>query len=446
MKKTIAGILLVDDELPVVRSLERSLRTKYNVYKASNGEEGLQILENFPVNVIISDERMPGISGVDFLELSRKKAPDAIRIIISGYSDSDTLKKAINLSKVHAFINKPVDPDELINLIEKNLNEHVMFPEILGKSQKIQEVFKLIKKAANTSSTILITGESGTGKELVASAVHRLSARSDKPFIAENCAAITQSILETELFGHVKGSFTGATMDKIGLFEMADKGILFLDEIGDISKDLQTKLLRVIETGVFRKVGGTKNIEVDVQIILATNKNILKEVEKKNFREDLYYRINVINIALPPLRERKVDIPILAQHFLKVYSAKLNKKMEFENDVNEILMDYDWPGNVRELEHEIERAAAITDDNKIGAKQLTIKKMPKKTASVPVEEEDIINDESLNFYEMVEQFEKRLIQESLKKSGGSKRKAAAILNMTRQSLCNKINKYNLDLK
>lgn len=446
MKKTIAGVLLVDDELPVVRSLEKSLRTKYNVYKASNGSEGLQILENFPVNVIISDERMPGISGVDFLELSRKKAPDAIRIIISGYSDTDTLKKAINLSKVHAFVNKPVDPNELINLIEKNLNEHVMFPEILGKSQKMADVFKLVKKAANTSSTILITGDSGTGKELVARAVHRLSARCDKPFIAENCAAITQSILETELFGHVKGSFTGATMDKIGLFEMADKGILFLDEIGDITKDLQTKLLRVIETGVFRKVGGTKNIEVDVQIILATNKNILKEVEKKNFREDLYYRINVINITLPPLRERKVDIPILAQHFLKVYSSKLNKKMEFEGDVNETLMDYDWPGNVRELEHEIERAAAITDDNKIGSKHLTIKKTPKRAPTLPVEDEDIIKDESLNFYEMVEQFEKRLIQESLKKSSGSKRKAAAILKMTRQSLCNKITKYNLDLK
>lgn len=444
------NLLIVDDEPLVVAALERQLRRKYRICKAESAQEGLNLLHEEPINVILSDERMPGMSGLDFLEQSRQIRPDAIRIIVSGYEDPGVLKKAINSGVVHGFVNKPVNVEELDKLIERQIPDGNLFPEIIGKSEKIQEVFSLIAKAAKTNSTILVTGESGTGKELVARALYRTGVRRGKPFVVENCAAITPTLLEAELFGHIKGSFTGATYDKQGLFEVANTGILVLDEIGDITKDMQTKLLRVIENGSFRKVGGTKNTEVDVQLVFCTNKNLYNEVQLGNFRGDLYYRINVINIHLPPLRERKVDIPLVANHYAKHYAKKLGKSISIDNGAMEMLLDYDWPGNVRELEHEMERAVAITDTDRISEKNLTIKRNGRAaalTVSAPaLVPEDLVAgaDGSLDFYAMVEDYEKKILTYALEQSKGSKRKASMILNMTRQSLCNKVAKYGLD--
>src|SRR3989339_857678 len=274
------NLLIVDDEIPVVKALERQLRGKYTVYKAYSAEEGLELLQAEPIQVVLSDERMPGMSGVEFLEQCQRRRPEVLRVIISGFADTAVLKKAINHSHVHGFVNKPINIEELVSIIDRHRGALDAFCGIVGRSKKIHEMITLILKVARTDSTILVTDESGTGKELVSRAIHACGRRKDRPFVIENCAAITQSILEAELFGHVKGSFTGATLDKPGLFEIADKGILVLDEIGDLNKDMQTKLLRVIEGGTFRKVGGTKSINVDVQMIFATNRNLKAEVEK----------------------------------------------------------------------------------------------------------------------------------------------------------------------
>lgn len=317
--------------------------------------------------------------------------------------------------------------------------EERLFPEIIGESPKMLEVFEIMKKVIKTDSTILITGETGTGKELVARAIHYNGSRRDGAFVAVNCSALTETLLETELFGHVKGSFTGAIAEKKGLFEVADKGTFFMDEIGDISPNLQAKLLRVLQEGVIKKVGGTQDIKVDVRLIAATNRDITKEVDRGSFRRDLYYRISVVEIHLPPLRERKEDIPILAEHFLKKFSQKLNKDIKrFSPSAMKLLCDYDWPGNVRELEHEIERAVILNETNEITPDDLS-ERIRSGGVALKIEE---IKTRSLKG--VLNNYEKKIIAELLGEMRWNKTKVAEVLGITRQALNKKIERYDLD--
>jgi len=317
--------------------------------------------------------------------------------------------------------------------------EERLFPEIIGESPKMLEVFNIMRKVIKTDSTVLITGETGTGKELVARAIHYNGARKDGAFVAVNCSALTETLLETELFGHVKGSFTGAIAEKKGLFEVADKGTFFMDEIGDISPNLQAKLLRVLQEGVIKKVGGTQDIKVDVRLIAATNRDLTKEVERGSFRRDLYYRISVVEIHLPPLRERKEDIPLLAEHFLKRFSQKVNKNIKgFSPSALKLLCDYDWPGNVRELEHEIERAVILSETEEITPDDLS-ERIRSGGMLLKIEE---IKTRSLKG--VLSSYEKKIIAELLTELRWNKTKVAEVLGITRQALNKKIERYDLD--
>ncbi len=312
------------------------------------------------------------------------------------------------------------------------------FPEIIGKTKQIHEVYKIIEKVIKTDSNILITGETGTGKELVARAIHNYGPRKNANFVAVNCSALTETLLETELFGHVKGSFTGATAEKKGLFEIADKGTFFMDEIGDITQNVQSKLLRVIQEGIIKKVGGLKDISIDVRIIAATNKDLESEIKEESFRKDLYYRLSVIQINIPSLRERKLDIPLLANHFLKKYGNKLNKDISsFIPETMRILTEYDWPGNIRELEHEVERAMVLTERNSIAPEDLS--ERIRTGGRLKLEE---IKDKSLKG--VIDEYESQIIKEMLFGCRWNKSKTAEALGLSRQALNKKIDKYVLD--
>ncbi|MCM8784026.1 MAG: sigma-54 dependent transcriptional regulator [Candidatus Omnitrophica bacterium] len=317
--------------------------------------------------------------------------------------------------------------------------EERLFPEIIGESPKMLEVFEVMQKVIKTDSTVLITGETGTGKELVARAIHYNGSRRDGAFVAVNCSALTETLLETELFGHVKGSFTGAIAEKKGLFEVADKGTFFMDEIGDISPNLQAKLLRVLQEGVIKKVGGTQDIKVDVRLIAATNRDLTKEVDRGSFRRDLYYRVSVVEIHIPPLRERKEDISILAEYFLKRFSQKVNKDIKgFSPSAMKLLYDYDWPGNVRELEHEIERAVILNETNEITPDDLS-ERIRSGGVALKIEE---IKTRSLKG--VINNYEKKIISELLGEMRWNKTKVAEVLGITRQALNKKIERYDLD--
>ncbi len=316
-----------------------------------------------------------------------------------------------------------------------------LFPEIIGNNKKVQEVFKIMEKVVNTDSTILIKGETGTGKELIAKALHYHSKRRNSPFIAVNCSALTETLLESELFGHIKGSFTGAVVEKKGLFEAADKGTFFLDEVSEISPALQAKLLRVLQEGTIKRVGSTSDITVDVRIIAATNRILEKEVERGSFRRDLFYRISVIEIILPNLRERKDDIPMLAEHFLNIYAEKNGKVDTLKSitpDSMKYLLEYDWPGNIRELEHEIERGVIMSEGPNIKPADLSEKV---RTGGVQLKLEEI-RDKSLKG--VVEIYEKRILTEIMYELHWNKSKAAQLMGISRQALNKKIEKYGLD--
>lgn len=318
-------------------------------------------------------------------------------------------------------------------------NVERLFPEIIGESQKMHEVFELMNKVIKTESTVLITGETGTGKELVARAIHYNGPRKDGSFVAVNCSALTETLLETELFGHVKGSFTGAIAEKKGLFEIADKGTFFMDEVGDISPNLQAKLLRVIQEGVIKKVGGTQDIKIDVRLIAATNRDLTKEVERGSFRRDLYYRLSVIEINIPPLREKKEDIPVLAEYFLKRFAQKINKEVTgFSPGAMKLLIDYDWPGNVRELENEIERAVILAETQTVTPDELS-ERIRSGGIRLKIEE---IKDRSLKG--VLEGYERKIISEVLAEMRWNKTRVAQLLGITRQALNKKIERYGLD--
>ena len=424
----------------------------YDVTVATNGTEGIEYVKNNIFDLVITDIKMPKADGFEVLKEVKEIAPSTIVIMVTAFG---TTEAAIDAMKKGAYdyINKPFKIDEIRLIVKKalekkNLSEELSLlrekfqssfglENIIGKSSRMQELFKLIPRVANSNSAVLIAGESGTGKELVASALHNLSPRKNKNFVTINCSTFPEGLLESEMFGHMKGSFTGAVHSKSGLFEIAHGGTFFLDEIGEMPLSLQSKLLRVLENGTFRRVGGTTDITVDVRIISATNINVLEAVAAGTFREDLYYRLNVIPITIPPLRERASDIPLLVDHFLFKY-AKTPKKISSE--ALELLMCCPWKGNVRELEHIIERIVLLTDKEVIGPEDLPaeILQTADNLGCLP----EII-DGSFDLERLLEKIEKDYLLKALQKSGGIKTQAAKILNLSFRSYRHRLAKYGI---
>ena len=403
-------------------------KEKYDIETASNGEEGLQKVADSPFDQILCDIRMPQMDGLEFLREVQKMGINATIIMMSAYGTMDTAIEAMKLG-AYDYISKPFKPDEIIltlkkaeererlrrenELLRKEVKKEYSFENIVSKNEKMQKIFEVIKKVAQYKSTILITGESGTGKELVARALHYNSDRSQNPFIPINCGAIPENLLESELFGHEKGAFTDAIRTKKGLFEEADDGTLFLDEIGELPLQLQVKLLRVLQDGEIRRVGDSKPIQVDVRIIAATVKDLIKEVNEGRFRDDLFYRLNVFPIHIPPLRERKEDIPLIVAHFVKKYSLSLNKNVLGINPkALEALMNYRWFGNVRELENTIERAIVLADEINIQLENLPIeiREFREKVELASLVEEEYSIKKASKILEI------NLIQKALKKT------------------------------
>ncbi|HEV8346320.1 MAG TPA: sigma-54 dependent transcriptional regulator, partial [Vicinamibacterales bacterium] len=369
-------ILVVDDERSMRELLAIVLRREgYEVLLAENGRTAIDLLEREPVDLLISDIKMPDLSGVDVLRAAKKIDQDILGIMITAFASTDTAVEAMRLGACD-YLSKPFDIDllkmkvrEKIEnrqlrqenvLLKRTLGLSHQFSNIIGRSESMLEVFKMIETVARTNSTILLTGESGTGKGLVAQAIHFNSLRREKPMVSLNCGALPENLLESELFGHMRGSFTGADTNKKGLLEVAERGTIFLDEIGEMSAVMQVKLLRVLQERRFRRVGGLEELQADIRVIAATNQDLTRLVAEGRFREDLYYRINVIPLTLPPLRERREDIPLLAEHFLAKYGEQMGKHIAgVSHDAMELLVAHDWPGNIRELENVIERAVAL---------------------------------------------------------------------------------------
>ena len=449
-------ILIIDDEENFRHMLSVILKKeKYDVETASNGEEGLQKVTDTAFDQILCDIRMPQMDGLEFMKKAQELGVNATIIMMSAYGTVDTAIEAMKLG-AYDYISKPFKPDEIImtlkkaeererlrkenEFLRKEVKKEFSFENIVSKNEKMQKIFEVIKKVAQYKSTILITGESGTGKELVAKALHYNSDRSQNPFIPVNCGAIPENLLESELFGHEKGAFTDAIRTKKGLFEEADVGTLFLDEIGELPLQLQVKLLRVLQEGEIRRVGDSKPIKVDVRIIAATVKDLLKEVNEGRFRDDLFYRLNVFPIHIPPLRERKEDIPLLVTHFIKKYGLSLNKNvLGINHKALELLMNYRWSGNVRELENTIERAIVLADETNIEFENLPveIREFKEKIElSSLVEEEHSIKKAS-------KILEINLIQKALKKTKGNHTQAAKLLEISHRALLYKIKEYEI---
>lgn len=448
-------ILIVDDEVDALDLMEELFQKNgYDTYTASNGVEALNILRETEVDIMISDIFMPEMDGMSLLDTVSKKYQEISVLMITAHG---TIETAVEAMKKGAkdYILKPLHLDEIVakvetmsqlkSLIKENrylkdkLSKKFNFENIIGKNKKMQELFELIRDIAKTSSTVLIRGESGTGKELIANAIHFNSDRIEKPFVKVNCAVLAENLLESELFGHVKGAFTGAIKDKIGRFELAHGGTIFLDEIGDISPNMQLKLLRVLQEGEFERVGGTETKKVDVRILAATNRNLEEAMKSGNFRQDLYYRLNVIPLDVPPLRERKDDIPLLVAYFLEKFSADFKKRIEaVEDDAMQYLQSYDWPGNIRELENLMERAIVL---NKNGI--LTVKDFPISVSNAESEEE--INIQVNNdLTEVVDNFERKIILKALRENNFNKLRTAEKLGIHRSTFMSKLKKYEIN--
>jgi DNA-binding NtrC family response regulator len=462
----MARIMIVDDEASIRKALERFLGAmKYTVFTAKDGEEALSILQKETIDLAIVDLVMPKMDGVELIRRIKREQSEIVPIVLTGFGTITSAVEAIKAGAYH-YLTKPFELDDiaaLINtalehrqlkeenrLLKRQLRDKYRFENIVGQSDEMADVFDLIEKVADTNSTVLITGESGTGKELIARAIHYNSSRKDKPLVIVNCAAIPEDLLESELFGHVKGAFTGAVMTHSGRFDAADGGSIFLDEIGDMTLKLQVKVLRVLQEQRFEPVGSTSTHEVNVRIIAATNHDLERAVKENKFREDLFYRLNVIPIHVPPLRERKSDIPILLAHFLEKFSAESGRSVpNLTTAALDKLIQYEWPGNIRELENLIERLIVLKKDETIDAGDLPPKIAGAAPVSqiVPVETKEIeIPEDGISFKKAVADYEATLIVEALKKSGGNKNKAAGLLHLNRTTLVEKIKKRHLDLK
>jgi DNA-binding NtrC family response regulator len=460
-----ARILVVDDEEIVIRSCLRILADgDYQVEAVQDGLEALRKIDENPYDVLILDIKMPRIDGLEVLRRVKEGHPDIDVIMITGLSDIETAVRSMKLGALD-YLPKPFDPDELKRVVARSLERRRLLQEnlnlksevsskyrmenIIGASPSMQEVYRLIAKCAPTNSTVLLTGESGTGKELVARAIHYNSLRKDKPFVPVDCTSLSENLLESELFGHVKGAFTGAVAAKRGMFEVARGGTLFLDEIGNISLSTQAKLLRVIQEREFRAVGDTRTQEADVRLIAATNKDLKAMVADGSFREDLYYRINIFPIRVPPLRERKDDIPVLAHHFLNAFGKELNKKLAgFSEGAMKVLADYHWPGNVRELENTVQRAAILATDDTIRQGHLVniIDHVPRLDIEVPRTSEELKRIKKAAREKSVEEIEKLFVLEALQRNGWNVTRSAEETGMQRTNFQALMKKYGIRVR
>lgn len=453
MEKYKGKILIVEDEKSMREVLKILLEGEnYLVTPASDGLEGISYIDKDIFDLVITDIKMPRIDGFELLRKTKEISPDTLVIMITAFGTTESAIEAMKLG-AYDYINKPFKIDEIrlivkkaiekkrlreeISLLREKVKTSYALENIIGKSPKMQELFTVIPRIAQSNSNVLITGESGSGKELVATALHNLSHRREKNFVTINCAAFPEGLLESELFGHMKGSFTGAIYNKQGLFEMADGGSVLLDEIGEMPVNLQAKLLRVIEGGTFRRVGGTNDIKVDIRVISATNKDIKEEIASGRFREDLYYRLNVVPIIIPPLRERKEDIPLLIDHFLRKTSSN-SKRVTPE--AMRLLMDYSWKGNVRELENVVERIGLFAD-----REEITPSDLPSEITGYPGDIKYIseLTEEGVNIDKIIEDIEKKYILQALKIAGGIKTEAARLLNLSFRSFRHRLHKYGI---
>ncbi|MBU0529197.1 sigma-54 dependent transcriptional regulator [bacterium] len=472
-------ILIVDDEQHVLNSINRTLRHDYNIILSLDGKSALQVLREQEISAILADQRMPGLTGSEFFLEAIKIQPDTTRVLITGYSDIKAVIQAVNDGQIFYYIEKPWELDDLklimaraverYQLIKKNkellhelevtnqqlsienivlkkdVEQKYNFSNIIGESKAMQDVYDLMKKVIPTNTTVYISGETGTGKELIARAIHFNGPRKDKIFAAQNCAALPDTLLESALFGHTKGAFTDATSDKKGLFEVADGGTVFLDELSDTSPALQQRLLRVIQEGEFQPVGSNKTIKVNVRILSAANRDLLRLVQQGKFREDLYYRINVFPIHIPPLRDRVDDIPLLANYFLNKYMIQAGKNINgFSDNALKYLLSIKYPGNVRELENMIQRAVILTGNEQILSLNLL------QTGWTESQKPHIpLSDNSSDISEIplpkrVEELEKKYILQSLESNRGNISKTAAELGLSRVGLYKKLKRYNLN--
>jgi two-component system response regulator PilR (NtrC family) len=452
-------ILVVDDERSMRELLAIVLRREgYEVLLAENGRTAVDMLEREPIDLLISDIKMPDLSGVDVLRAAKKIDQDILGIMITAFASTETAVEAMRLGACD-YLSKPFDIDllkmkvrEKIEnrqlrqenvLLKRTLGLSHQFSNIIGRSEAMLDVFKMVETVARTNSTILLTGESGTGKGLVAQAIHFNSLRREKPMVSLNCGAMPENLLESEMFGHMRGAFTGADTNKKGLLEVAERGTIFLDEIGEMSPVMQVKLLRVLQERRFRRVGGLEELQADIRVITATNQDLTVAIAEGRFREDLFYRINVIPIALPPLRDRREDIPLLAEHFLAKYSEQMEKQIVgISHDAMDLLSRHDWPGNIRELENVLERAVALEATPSILPDSLpaTIRGDVVRSSSGPVE---ALPASGFDLEAHVKEIERGYIAEALKRAGGVQVKAAELLGMSFRSFRYYVKKYNL---
>jgi two-component system response regulator PilR (NtrC family) len=433
-------------------------REGYDVVLAENGSAAVELLEREPIDLLISDIKMPDMSGVDVLRAAKKADQGVLAIMITAFASTDTAVEAMRLGACD-YLSKPFDVDllkmkvrEKIDnrqlrqenvLLKRTLGLSHQFANIIGRSEAMLDVFKMIETVARTNSTILLTGESGTGKGLVAQAVHFHSLRRERPMVALNCGAMPETLLESELFGHMRGAFTGAESNKKGLLEVAEKGTIFLDEIGEMSPVMQVKLLRVLQERRFRRVGGLEELQADIRVIAATNQDLTKAVAEGRFREDLYYRINVIPIMLPPLRERREDIPLLAEHFLAKYAEQMGKSVTgISRAAMELLKQHEWPGNIRELENVIERAVALEATPSILSESLP-PSIRMTTARPDVPSSEALPEAGFDLEAHVKEIERGYIAQALQRAGGVQVKAAELLGMSFRSFRYYVKKYNL---
>jgi len=452
-------ILVVDDELSMRELLEIMLQKEgYRVSCAENGTQAVAFLKKEKVDLLLCDIRLGDISGIDVLKVAREENPHAVVIMISAFSSAENAVEAMNAG-AYDYVPKPFDKTELILTIQNALSlrtvqqekraldgemshKELHFGKIVGNSPRMMYIYDMIRQVCNTRTNVLITGESGTGKELIARAIHEQSDRNDKPFVTINCGGIPETLMESEFFGHKKGAFTGANQDKKGLLEAAHQGTVFLDEIGEINQPFQVKLLRAVQEKCFKAVGGTRDISVDIRIITATNRNLTQDVIHGRFREDLFYRLNVIEIKVPPLRDRKSDIQLLAQHFLDKYSREMGKQVtKISSYAIELLKKYDFPGNIRELENLLERSVALTSTNILLPDSLALS-VNKKRWIEGVKDRRFDLDEiahGVALDSILAEIERAYLEKALEFTNGNKKKAAELLGITFRSL-----RYRLD--
>jgi two-component system response regulator HupR/HoxA len=449
-------VLIVDDEPRVLDALEAILAAEFRVLRAEGGEAALRLLDTEDIAVIITDYRMPGMTGVEFLRRAQERASEAIRIVLTAYTDVDSLMEAINTARIYHFIPKPWDPHDLMIVVRRAAERHALVQEnvrlrdelqlaynalrreaaetqerpgsldrLIGAAAGLRETVQLVRKILDADTTVLLLGETGTGKELFARLIHDNGPRRAAKFVAQNCGALPESLLESELFGHARGAFTGATAERRGLFEEADGGTIFLDEVGEMSPAMQLRLLRVLQEGEIRRVGASTLRKVDVRVVAATNSDLEADVASSRFRKDLYYRLNVFPVRVPPLRDRPEDIPALADHFLRLYRQRARRAVPgVSPEAMRLLQTYPFPGNVRELENEIERAVALADTGRpIGPEHLSER--------IRSGAHRVLPPQTLN--EAIEQLKRVMIEDALRECG-SKTRAAERLGLTRQSL------------